>query len=492
MAHQSVVQGLVATAIVVLAGTGYAQTIRLEPSLNVRQTYSDNARSGSSGGSDWVTEVAPALGLSAQGARVDGRLNARLRNIYSANDSSRTRNYITLDGRGEVEAVEDLFFVEADASVRRDASLFDAGAGDDIVGGSSREETRTYSIAPRLQFRLGSLADGVIRYRHRWLDSGRSGFSAGRLGQWDASLANPNALGRLGWGLSYVRNDTTYSDSEIEDVVRETTRATLYYNVSSQLRFRGIVGQESNDYGTYSESGSIVGGGFDWFPSTRTSISGTTEDRIFGQGYDLSVSHRRARSSWRLSYGKDLSSSLRRSDGFLPGEQLVIGPDGGLVDEDLDGLPDTLPVFVPAQFVTNAQYVQKRLRASVGLIGVRNTLTFTVLSTDRTRLENLSISGFEGDFGDSDRVRNRSASLALRHRLSGNESLNGSLTRYTAERMGGDGAETNRWIASVGYTTRLGPNTTGSLVYRHQRADGRSGGADFTQNLLSANLGIRF
>lgn len=482
------------------AGAVHAQKVDVSPGVDARLTWTDNARAGSSGRSDWVGEVAPSLGISRQGGRAQGRLNTRFRSIHYASESDRSNSFLTLDGRGEIEALEDLFFIEADASIRRDGlSLFTGRAGDDVFGRGRNEETRTFSLAPRLEFRLGSFADGVVGYRTRWLDGGRGNLSAARLDQWTASLSNPNALGRIGWGANYVRSRNYYDDSQIPDVTVEVARGTVFYNLSPQFRLRGVVGHEKNDFGgPRSDSGSIIGGGFDWFPTPRTAVLATVEDRLFGTGYDVSVSHRRARSSWELSYGRDLSSSLQNFGSVFSDPLFAFFYD---LPQFVELYPDPLERedvvrgflgLTGDSFFSNAYFVDRRMRGAFSLNGVRNTLTFSVTTSDRERVSTLGGLRAEDDFFDSDRVRSRAVGLTLNHRLSGLSSLNAGLTRTTARRSGDIDQETRRLTASLGYSTRLGPRTVAGLTYRYQRANGRGGAADFTENAITANIGMRF
>lgn len=487
----------VALLCVAVSGVASAQKVEVSPGVDARMTWTDNAGVGRSGSSDWIAEVAPSIGISREGGRVNGRLNTRFRSINYFSDSSRSNSFLTLDGRGEVEAIEDFLFIEADASIRRDGlSLFDPRAGDEFAGRGRRAETRSFSLAPRVEFQLGSHAQGSVGYRSRWLDSGRSGLSAARLGQWNADLQNPTAFGRFGWGTNYVRTRTYYDDSELRDVTQDVGRFTLFYNHSPQLRFRGIVGRESNDFGAgRKDSGSITGAGFDWFPTPRTTISGTTENRIFGQGYDLSVSHRRPRSVWELSYGKDYSSSLQRFAGlgFAEGVDAdFLEAIGATEDPDmLAALIDEGWVF-PETFVSNAYFLDKRWRAAVTLIGARNRLTLSFLRSDRENVSDVSTLSGGDPFRSAARVRNNTTSLNLSHRLTGLSSLNFRLTHSRAQSSQGLRQESRRLLGSVGYTTRLGPRTVAGLTYRHLRVDGRGGAADLRENVITANIGVSF
>ena len=493
-------QWLLAALLSVLAGAAGAQVFDLSPSLQTRITYSDNIRADDNDKRDgWVFEVSPGLngGITREGARVKGRFNLGLRNLGYASDDGWRSPSLSLQANGEVEALEDFLFIEADAAIRRNnLSPFAGRSSDDFLNSSRSNESRSYSIAPRAEFSLGAFADAQVRYRHNWLSGGSNTLASQRRGEWTANLNGARAFGPLGWGVTARRSDTYYSDSALEDVRQESLRANLFYTVTPQFRLRATAGRERNDFGAGSaNSNTITGGGFDWFPTQRTTLSATVEDRFFGTGYDLSLSHRWARSALQLGWSRDVSSSLQRFDSLFANPDFV----DAFSDPFLVSLiPDPIerqaflslfPQFGPESFVSNAYFVDERIRLAYSISGARNSVTFGYTQSTRSRTSSTTGLLIDDIFRDSDRLETRSATLSLSHRLTPHSSLNASVARSIAERSGGLSDRTRRLTTTFGYNTRLGHRTVGGLTYRHQRSSGET---DFSENVISANMNMSF
>ncbi|MFN4065072.1 MAG: TIGR03016 family PEP-CTERM system-associated outer membrane protein, partial [Parazoarcus communis] len=334
---------------------------------------------------------------------------------------------------------------------------------------------------------------------------GGSAISTQRLEQWAAQLSDSNAGGLFGWGVNYSRIDTESDDSLSRSASQQTGRATLFINVSPQVRLRAIGGYESNDYdGSGREEGAIYGAGVDWNPTSRTTLSATVEDRIFGRGYDFTFKHRFARAAWDLGYNRDYSSSLQElgdNPARLQAEAICLAIIGATDIPSPGPLLDFYDQCLAVQgfsrlgargFVSNSTYLSESWRVGVSLNGVRNTLSFSLQQSDRTRLSALSGLSAEDDFAQTTRIKTTTATLSYSHSLSGFSSLNSSLSRSRSTGDDASGLETLRWIASMGLTTRLGPRTTAGLNYRYQRADGAGRENDFTENAVTANLGMTF
>ncbi len=478
------------------AGAAGAQSVTVQPTLQMRLTLTDNINASEDKKSDWVAEVSPGVSIARDSGRFSGRLNASFRNLVHARESRRDNSFLALQGAGEIEAIENTFFVELDAAISRDnVALFGGRPSDDFIGADRRNQTRSYTIAPRLEFGLGPVADARIRHSTRWLE-GDGALSNQRYRQWDAELVSARVFGPLGWALTHTRGDSSTGDTAIRDATQKVTRGTLFYAVSPQLRLRAVVGRESNDFDEgRSTSETIRGAGFNWFPSTRTSIAAGVERRIFGRGYNLDLSHRHARSTWELSVGRDITSSVQRFGSVFQDPLFAAFFNSPLF---IALFPDPLDRenFLRAQlgltgdsFVSNAYFVDRRVRAGVTLAGTRNTVSFSLQRSDRARLSGLTGLRADDAFADLDRVRTQSAALSLNHRLSGLSSLNASVSRSTARGSGVDDRKTRRSSAAVGYTTSLGPRTAAGLTVRHNRS---SGDAEYTENVISANLGMRF
>ena len=497
---------LLAVAVAATGTTSVcAQTVTVTPSFQTQLTWTDNVGAADKKKSDWIAEVSPGLTLSRSSGRINGVLGAQFRNVVYANDSGRNTSFVALQGSGEIEAVEDLLFVDLNANIsRNNQSSFSGRSSADQLSVDKNNEARTWSIGPRLEFRLGDTARGSVRYKSSWLDSGGSTIGGQRTNQLTAQASDPAALRLFGWGLNYSRSESEYDSSASRNVTDEASRATLYINLTPQFRLRAIGGYEKNDYATRSgESGSIYGGGFDWNPTDRTTISGTTEERVFGRGYNFSLKHRAQRSTWDLSYVKDYSSSLDTlsNSGYNDPIFLFFFENPALVNAFPDEAARAAYIFTLPEYallggqqpgVTNATSLSKTWRAAVSLVGLRNTLTVSAQQSDRSRVGSTAGLSAQDDFALSNTVKTTSLTVSFNHKLSGLTSLNSAVSQSRSQGGSGTGLDTKRLTASVGLTTKLGARTTAGLTYRYQRSDGSSAASDFTENALTANFGMTF
>lgn len=509
------------------AGSAVAQTVTVSPSLNASLTWTDNAGTGGVGGfggaggdrrgDDFILEISPSISLSRDAGRLNGTLTASLRNLMYASNSDQNTTYLALNGAGEFEAIENMLFVEADASISRsNISAFSTRSSDDSLAVNSDNETRMFSLSPRFEFRLGDNTRGTARYRWRWMDSGNTGVADQGNGQWSLAITNTQVTGIFGLGVEYSRSSGDYGNSSGLSggggsfrgggTSQEILRGTLYAKITPELRLRGIVGRESNDYESgESQTSNVYGGGFDWNPTDRTAISGTVENRIFGRGYDFSFQHRMARTTFFLSFSRDIESSL----------DLLAG--GGLLDPLFESLyndpllvalyPDpilrrdvalALVRRLRGDVLTNAYYVNRSWNGGITYALPRGVVSLTLSRSDRSRLGDGTDLGATDDFRNFDAVKTNTATLSYSHRLTPQTSLNTALSRSDTKGSGATAADANdtkRTTFSVGLSSTLGPKTTGSLQYRHQRSDGDSFGSgtnDFSENAVTATVGMRF
>lgn len=482
---------------VLAAAPAAAQTVVVTPRLDTRLTWTDNVdTSDEDPQKDWVAEISPGIGVSRESGRFRGYLNASLRNLVHARETDENETYLAFRGNGEFEAVEDAVFIALAGSISRtDTSAFSRRGGGDSLSADKADETRMWSIAPRYQFRFGDGGTGSLGYESRWLQGGSGTLADTRQGRWTLAVSDPGALRLFGWGINLARTDTTFEQGLGREVTQEIGRATLFVNVDPQFRVRLIGGYESNDYSLVDgEEGAIWGAGFDWYPTERTSISATGEDRMFGTGYDVLFRHRMARSTWNFSASRDISSNLDEfgNDGMdwlggLYELYKTIYP-GGTESEWRRLAQEAYDRAGGFGIRTNEYYLQRAISAGLTLTGARNTLTFLLRNTERERLNTMS-GALVGDFAEFDYTETRSASVAFTHRLSGLSTLNSTIMRSKSEGRGTSNRDIDRTVFSIGVNRRLSPDTTAGLNYRYQKAEGSD---DYTENAVSATLGMRF
>ena len=494
-----------------------AQVLDIQPRVELGLTWTDNVNAGrpaheGEGGADWITEVTPAVSISAgsKGGRLNGSLNANLRNPVHTRNTSNNTLFLALSGQAEFEAIEDRLFLDADASVSRsNLSLYSGRMAGDSLDVASQNEHRVWSFGPRLEFRFGDSTNVTLSYLSRWLDSSGRTLGSQRSGTATAQVSDLTASRLFGWGLDYRRTDTTYDDIETRpgqggDRAQEAARATLYVRLSPELRLRVIAGREANDYSAgVRQSSSLRGAGFDWNPGERTAITGTVEERVFGRGYDLAINHRMSRTMWSLGWSRDIQSALETLAG------------GGLLDPEFRLLydsPDFLPELkdpyqremiirrllgLPQTGVRNgiqtaAHYINRGLRGGVVWTGQRDVISLSLSRNDRTRLDDPAQLDVLDDLRDHGESSSKAATLSFSHRLTPLSSLTANLIRSRSEGRGGSAIETRRTMFTLGISSTLGLRTIGALQFRHQRFDGSRDLADFTENALLATLSFSF
>lgn len=511
-----------AALLVLSAANAMAQTSVVTPRLDTSLTWTDNASSSGiggfgglggsagNGGEDWILEVSPGISVARDRGRLSGTFSASFRNLTYANNTDNNTSYLALNGGGQFEAIEDMFFIDADASISRgNASTFSTRGLDDPLDVNADNERRVFTLSPRFQFRIGDNTEGALRYQRRWSNSGNAQLSDQDKDQWSAEVSNTQITGIFGLGLEYNRQNGGYSGGSLAGASnrgsqeQEETRVTLYAKVSPSFRLRGIVGHEKNDYDDgLSNSETITGGGFDWNPTERTEIVGTVENRIFGTGYDFTAQHRLARAVLMANFSRDIDSPLD----VLAGGGLSDPLYASIYEDILRRNPGISPVAASDEalmqlrqmrggVLTNAYFLTRSARLGLGYALRRGALALTFARIDRTRLGSASGLAEEDDFRNFESISSDVVSLSFSHRLTPQTSLDTSVSRANSEGRGEESADTQRTSFQIGLSSSLGPNTRGALTYRHQRSDGDNnslGDSNRKENAVTATVGMNF
>jgi uncharacterized protein (PEP-CTERM system associated) len=282
---------------------------------------------------------------------------------------------------------------------------------------NNRSISQTYWINPRLQGAVGSTGISYnVQIQNIWEVSSAYGNSSNNVPATYVSTLSASLTGARPCTSTLEYNITLYESGGPSGATdSQIFRCVVPYQVTPQLEVSGRIG-----YDRYSEdestdaAGRTVGGatqgvvygvGFRWNPTLRTRMDGFWEHRFFGSSYSWQFSHRLPNAAFRASFTRGLSSypelALLIPAGttvsqFLNAAFTTRIPDSAerekAVDEFLarTGLPPTLAS--PVNFYADTIQLQNSATASLVLIGVRNTLTFTVFRVDS---QNVSASGSE-------------------------------------------------------------------------------------------------
>ncbi|MFT3960029.1 TIGR03016 family PEP-CTERM system-associated outer membrane protein [Propionivibrio sp.] len=483
----------------------WAGNWQITPSITVNETATDNVGLiDKNRESDWITDIAPGININGRGDRLKLSFDYRLHGLYYANDSSRNNIQNSLNALGSLEVLENLFFIDANATIsQQNLSAFGGSTNTsvNINDSGNTTETRTYRISPYFKGILGSSTEYLLRYDLGKTSSDEGNAFSTQTRQLTGRLAGTAGFSWLGWSLDANRQKNDFDQGR--DTTSNLVRGMLTYRYSPQLRVSLIGGRESNDYVSVDEkSHTIKGGGFEWAPTERTLLSAFREDRFFGNSDNISFTHRTARTAWKYIQTKDTQTSNDRISG-------TVGTYFSLLDSMFSSaIPDPVAraAFVNAMllssglspnaalqggFLTTGVTLQERKELSLALLGARNTVTFAATRSETQDVSNGTGSGwFLGtDFSTLNNVKQTGASVNWSHKLSGLSSLSGSVSRLQSKGTGDSPLKTDETMYTVNFVTQLGPKTNAGLSARRIEVDGTT---NYTENALTGTFSHRF
>ncbi len=488
---------------------------KITPSIDLRETYSDNVRLASDGNeqSDFITQISPGISVTGTGARL--KLNGRysMQNIFYASESDAKSLHHQLSGNANAELWEDIFFIDGKASIsQQNTSNYGSQASDNTNITGTRSNVVTYSISPYILHHFKNFASTETRFTHDSVstDSSMSDSQSDRL---QFRITSGRDFGRLGWGLNYSRQkiDSTSQSggTSLSNNDSKNYSADLSYRLTPQFRLTATAGQQKNSYQSLtgkSSGGTYWNGGFVWTPSQRTNISANAGHQFYGNSYAFKVDHRSHRTLWSINYSEDITSTREQ---FL--SPTVISTADFLVNSHLfDALPEAdrkaaadafviangLPLALAENinYFSNRYFLQKRLQASVSLTGVRNTLILSMFNSQReAQTSQTADSLLLGplDLSLNDDTRSTGMSLLWNWRIAPhtNANVNAGITRTTSS--GSDRQEDSKTLRAA-VTHRFGPDLNGTVELRRNERDSSQPTGDYTENAISASVNLSF
>ncbi len=447
-----------------------AASWRFSPSLELAETYSDNITLRPAGGeqSDYVTEVAPGFGLSTDGRRLDLDLNYRWRGLYFARDNNRNAAYHQLGASMNGILVNNLLFVDGDASYRQTVVEPGAAVGQGyIASGANLQDVLTTSVSPYLRRRLGSWAEAVLRYTQSTVlypdDSDRDSFSDGV----DFRLADQKASDRWSWSLGYRAQSIDYRATERVGVTTRQADLQLDYRLSHRLGLNGQVGREENEYPRAEDAPASEGNfwnlGLDWSPSPRTQLSVGGGRRYYGSDWRLDLSHRGRRTTLSAAYSEGMTTRRQY--------QLALQLDDA--GQPIIDVNTQLPLLkiLPLDEV----YIRRRVQLNFSY-GTRRSTTSLTLYQERRGYQ-------ESQVDETVRGSGIAWRWAPGRRVDFNIGTDLVLSEYS------DRSDDRRLASYATLTRKLGRYMDTTLEARNTRRDGV---IDYTENQLSARLTLRW
>ncbi|MFS0753677.1 TIGR03016 family PEP-CTERM system-associated outer membrane protein [Noviherbaspirillum sp. 1P10PC] len=490
------------------AAPALAADWRFTPTLTLRETYSDNIRLAPTGNeqSSFVTEVMPGFAVNGLGRRSQFQATYQARGVTYSNDvgSSNLQNY--LNARGTAQLVDDLLFIDGTANI---TNLSTSPYGPQAINSSyainNRSEVRTYSISPYVRQRYGSVAQAEARYTHQGLSSDTPGFSNYNSDLLNLFVNSGEAFRLVSWDVTASRRHSSYSS--LNSVDNDYLNGVLRYKLTDQLSLTGSAGYERYTYQSINDGprGASWSVGFDWRPSSRTSLAATAGRRFFGDTYSLNGIHRSRYTTWNVSYNEDITTTQQQlvdsgsisTTAFLDQvfSATIADPTARAQAVEAFIRATNLPATLanPNAGLSNRFFLQKRLQGSVALNTGKSTVLVSVYNTLRRPQTGVSdnvglLTASNQLFIDESRQRGVSGLWNLR--LTPSTSMNLNARYYRTTSLLSNRTDDNT-LVTLGLSHQLSPKTTGTVELRRYQGSYSQTGTDFRENAISAYLTMR-
>jgi uncharacterized protein (PEP-CTERM system associated) len=469
----------VAVGAMALAAPAIAGDLTITPSLEFREAYSDNVDLDPDGAEEsaLTSEVVPGVIIRSESARVTAALNASpiLRHQTAGSDEGLSVAG-NLAGLGTVEVAEDLFFVDAQASISQQVLSSKA------AGSTANEETvQVYRLSPYLRSRFGGFADAEARYRLSQIfiggqeDAGANAASDSTTHSLGLSLDSGREFARFRWSVKAFGSDESRTDDD--DVTRWETGLGLEYAFDRSIT--AIVGAGYQFFDDGDPANEIEEPtwkvGFRWRPGPRTELEATYGERDDDQSanvnfrYDIST-----RTSITASYAEILEKPqerLVRNVSFIE-----LDPESDQFIDPQTGLP-----FDPNQSPFDIDNETTRTQTfRIGLNGSRGRTDFGLNAAIQN--EEIEPTGEQEDI------------IALGARFSRrlNPHLTANLFAGYERSEFDDGQVDDEYTGIAGINYEIYANLRAGLRYEFHLQESSVEASEFTENRVAANLRITF
>lgn len=469
-----------------------ADSFHIVPTINIQETLTNNvnlAPSGSARG-DLVTQISPGFTVNETAARVNltGSVSVPLL-LYVNTGAENNQAFVQANLAGSVEAIEKFFFIEG--AVYASPQYFTPfGAQPQGLANATdnRYQSALYRVSPYIRGGVPGGVEYVLRNDSIW--STLSGAPVSTSNSYtNQTLAHVGRqVAQLGWSLEYNRSSVKFNSQPA--LVTQLGRLRLDHSPDPQLKLSVSAGYEDEDYTLTHSNGPIYGFGATWHPTERTLVEALWEHRFFGSSYLFNFNHRTPLSVWTVNASRNITSYPQQV-GTLPAGVDIPGllnqiflstlPDPAqrqaAVDKFINNrsLPSTLssPVDIYTQQIT----LQEQANATVGLLGVRNTIFLTAyyLKQQPITAEGNDVPGFAAALNNNTQI---GANITWTHTLTSYLSLVAgvSVSRTESnlpESAVGFSATTKQGYATIGLSMPLSPNTSinGGVRYQVSHVD---------------------
>lgn len=484
-----------------LACPSWAAKWDIVPTLTVVETYTDNLNLSpdDTKQGDWVTQIIPGITVAATGPRARFNLTYAPQITYYARQEQYDQVFHQLNAYANAELVKQLLFIDAGANVTQyNVSLQGPISSSNINNTGNRATAGTAFVSPYILHDFGTTFRTGARYTYTEARSDSTSLTDSVGNRVDLRVASGTAYKLLTWFLDYSKEIIDYESRQT--IGSEIISANTKVLVTPTLGLLASAGHENytNNIARAPE-GPMWSAGFDWAPSPRTRLIATAGERFYGDVYFLDFKHRTGRTTWSARYNQSITTTRSNllipatgsTSGFLDTLFLLQIPDPEARKKAVEdfiartGLPSSLDS--PINVFVDQLFLEKGWSASVGVLGVNNTLFANVYG--------LTTAGLDGNLVVPDAPNasiQTGTSLLWNWRLTARNAWNmgAGYSRYEIPFNGQINDLTN---VTMGFTRQFQRRVSGSLGYRWQHNEVKTpGGGGYEENAIIAILRMRF
>lgn len=479
--------------------SGGGSSITVVPRVSVSENYTNNVfLQRSDGKSEFITQISPGISIDSRSGRVKGRFDYSLNQLFYANNTSAHRTQNSLNTVGTIEVVDNWAFIDFSGNISQQAiSAFGTQSNNPLAVNSNSTETSVYSLSPYLRGRLGAFADYTARYSWSTTRAGIATLADAKSKE-ASFVLNGISSGPLGWNAEASSQNFAYSAGRT--IGEDRLKASLTYSFSPQVNVFLSGARESNNYTTADKQAhGATGAGLNWAISENSKLLAQLERRSFGHSHILSFNHRTPRTAWRFTDSQDVAASPVQSGSTVLGSlsDLLYGQFASietdpfkrsqLVNQFMRNNGFSADTKVIGNFLAASASLQRRQDASFALLGIRDTVTFSLTRGTNSRLGNF-VTALD-DLSSSSIVRQTGASIAYAHLLTPDAALNMVAARQNTS--GAVGVQGNSLRSfDVTLSGRLGRQVSASIGARRVFFD--SVVSPYAETAVIGNVSMQF
>jgi uncharacterized protein (PEP-CTERM system associated) len=482
------------------------QALTFEPSISADLIVSDNGNFGIAPGarSEVSAVVAPRLAFRRESSnlRFDGSIGFT---AYAyTNNTQKDAVLPRLDVFALGNVVPDWVTLEASAQTR-DFLATPLSAFSDGGLATTRFVAVQSRVKPALNHEFAQSVKLSASSDNAWTTY--SGESAGLLS--DTYLRqHAFSLSRepvpFGWLLSAEREDIKYDIVTRDRFTIDTGKIGVEYLFADAIAIGIGGGRERNRFPGFAADGDITFASMRWRPAAATLVTAEYENRFFGDAWSFGAQHRTQVVAFNLS-------ASRRIDAFQA--QLLALPRAGnvaqMIDEVLVGrFSDPVQRAQAVQDLINRRALPSQVdqptavyserlqlaqvaRASVALLGARNSVVFSVVR-DRSS----DVPGYDNVLATAGLLtqvtRRVLSTVAWNHRLSTTSSVDAEIAHSDSQGAGLVAGKAKQNRAQLVYSLLLSQRSVASLGYRYQEYKVTTDPNVSKENALVGTFVVRF